>query len=197
MILHTAAPSELNYSETASPQVRMWPSDTDINWQPSQAYYAFASAAGCDVKDAYLQAGLFLGNESKPIFQCLVEADSATLMSASAAVSQSGPWGTWAFLPVTDGRFIKERPSKQLLEGRVNGLNHLAGANALEGAAWVPPDTINTIDDLVHYLEVVLCLQTMTLPRSSITTHSTMLQSIRMPCCMLRTGSTGQRQFQN
>lgn len=140
-------------SITASPYLAFQYGYKD--WQPSQAYYAFASAAGCDVKDAYLHNGPFAGNESKPIFQCLVEADPATLINASAAVSQSGTWGTWAFLPVTDGKFIQERPSKQLMEGRVNGLNHLAGANALEGAAWVPPDTINTIDDLVHYLEVI------------------------------------------
>lgn len=75
------------------------------------------------------------------------------MINASAAVSQSGTWGTWAFLPVTDGTFIQERPSKQLSQGRVNGLNHLAGSNALEGAAWVPP-TIDTIDDLVAYLKV-------------------------------------------
>lgn len=75
-------------------------------------------------------------------------------MNASAAVSQSGNWGTFAFLPVTDGKFIQERPSKQLAEGRVNGLNHLAGNNALEGAAWVPTNAINTIDDLVEYLRV-------------------------------------------
>jgi carboxylesterase type B len=55
---------------------------------------------------------------------------------------------------VTDGRLIQERPSKQLLEGRVNGVNHLAGHNAMEGAAWVP-QVINTIDDLVNYLSLV------------------------------------------
>lgn len=116
------------------------------DWQPSQAYYAFAAAAGCDVKDAYLH------NHSKPIFDCLVEADTYTLMNASANVSQSGTWGTWAFLPVTDGKLIQERPSKQLADGRVNGLNHLAGNNALEGASWVQAKSINTIDDLVNYL---------------------------------------------
>ena len=73
-------------------------------------------------------------------------------MEASAQVSQSGSWGTFAFLPVTDGVFIQERPSKALMEGKVNGLNHVAGANALEGAAWVPP-IIDTAKDLVHYLE--------------------------------------------
>ncbi|KAF3766270.1 alpha/beta-hydrolase [Cryphonectria parasitica EP155] len=118
------------------------------DWQPSQAYYAFAAAAGCDAKDAYLSNG------SLGIFDCLVGTDSATLMNASAVVSQSGTYGTWAFLPVTDGVLIQERPSKQLARGRVNGLNHLAGNNALEGAAWVPTN-IDTVDDLVAYLQDV------------------------------------------
>ena len=100
------------------------------------------------MKDAYLHNG------SKPIFECLVAASSASLMSAAANVSQSGTWGTWAFLPVTDGQFIQERPSKALAEGKVNGVNHLAGNNALEGASWVPPG-IDTIDDLVEYLRVI------------------------------------------
>lgn len=117
------------------------------DWQPSQAYYAFASAAGCDTKNAYLQNG------SKSIFDCLVEADVATLMDASANVSQSGTLATWAFLPVTDGKLIQSLPSKQLAQGRVNGLNHLAGHNALEGAAFVPWN-ITTISDLVDYLQV-------------------------------------------
>ncbi|KAK4556351.1 hypothetical protein LTR86_006495 [Recurvomyces mirabilis] len=117
------------------------------DWQPSQSYYALAGAAGCDVKDAYLHNG------SKPIFQCLQEVDSKTLMSAAANVSQSGTWGTWAFLPVTDGHLIQERPSQALAEGRVNGVNHLAGHNAVEGASWVQPNSIETIDDLVSYLK--------------------------------------------
>lgn len=76
-----------------------------------------------------------------------------TLMNASTAVSQSGTWGTWAFLPVTDGVIIQDIPSKQLSKGRVNGLNHLSGSNALEGGAWAP-STVDTIDDLVAYLKL-------------------------------------------
>lgn len=39
----------------------------------------------------------------------------------------------WGFLPVTDGVFIQDRPSKQLAEKRVNGLRMLTGNNADEG----------------------------------------------------------------
>ncbi|KAH9909596.1 carboxylesterase [Xylariomycetidae sp. FL2044] len=119
------------------------------DWQPSQAYYAFAAAAGCDVTSAYLRNG------SQPIFDCLVSKDYITLANANANISQSGTLSTWAFLPVTDGRLIQDTPSKQLAEGRVNGLNHLAGHNALEGASWVT-QTIETIDDLVDYLRLIL-----------------------------------------
>ena len=124
------------------------------DWQPSQAYYAFAAAVGCDVKDAYLNGGPFKNNETLSIFKCLTQASSTTLQNANANVSQSGTWGTWAFLPVTDGRIIQDRPSKQLGENRINGVNHLAGHNAMEGASWVPK-VILTIDDLVNYLEVI------------------------------------------
>lgn len=116
------------------------------DWQPSQAYYAFAAAVGCDIKHAYL------ANNSLPIFDCLVDATSTALMNVSVAISQSGTYGAFAFLPVTDGMFIQERPSNQLSQGRVNGLNHLSGNNALEGSIWVPP-SIKTIYDLVTFLE--------------------------------------------
>ncbi|KAG8161782.1 hypothetical protein KVR01_008769 [Diaporthe batatas] len=117
------------------------------DWQPSQAYYAFATAAGCDTKNAYLRNG------SKAIFDCLVEADSATLMNASADVSQSGSLSTWAFLPVTDGKIIQDVPSKQLAHGNVNGLNMLTGHNALEAAQFVLRN-ITTIGEMVEYLRV-------------------------------------------
>lgn len=123
------------------------------DWQPSQAYYAFATAAGCDTRNAYLNNAPYY-NQSQPIFKCLSEADTATLVEANAQVSVSGTFGTFGFLPVTDGRLIQDLPSKQLGENRVNGINHLAGHNAMEGASWVPP-VITTIDDLVHYLSTI------------------------------------------
>ena len=59
---------------------------------------------------------------------------------------------SWAFVPVTDGNLIQDQPSVALAKGPVNGINQLTGNNALEGAAFVP-DGMNTIDDLVTYLE--------------------------------------------
>jgi hypothetical protein len=59
------------------------------DWIPSQAYYAFASAAGCYDNQAYGY------KRTTTIFDCLIEASSSTLMNASSYISQSGLFGTW------------------------------------------------------------------------------------------------------
>jgi carboxylesterase type B len=89
---------------------------------PTQAYYSFASQAGCSL-------GAF-GNGSETLFDCLVSKDATTLRDAAIAVTNTGMYGTWAFLPVTDGVFIQDTPSEQLLRKRVNGRNVLVGNNA-------------------------------------------------------------------
>ena len=82
---------------------------------PTQYYQAFAEAAGCN------------GGSSTAVFNCLVNADTAVLQNASATVSVSGEFGTFAFLPVTDGTFIQGAPSQQLLEKAVSGKRLLVG----------------------------------------------------------------------
>lgn len=89
---------------------------------PSQSYYAFASAAGCFGPPALPQ-----NNMSSSVFECLVGSDTTTLQNASATISGSGRFGTWAFLPVTDGVFIRQLPSQQLLKMQVNGNSILVG----------------------------------------------------------------------
>jgi len=61
------------------------------------------------------------------IFHCLTTKDTVTLQNASAVVSGSGRFGTWGFLPVTDGTYIQQLPSQQLLKKQVNGANALVG----------------------------------------------------------------------
>ena len=106
----------------ASPYLPMQYSYND--WVPSQSYYAFAGAAGC-------LSGYAAGSpaESQTIFQCLIGKDTATLQNASASISASGMYGTWGFLPVTDGTFIQRLPSQQLQKKQVNGLRMLAGVS--------------------------------------------------------------------
>ena len=89
---------------------------------PLQSYHAFASAAGCFGPSALPQNDL-----DSSIFACLVSQDTATLQYASASVSGSSRYATWAFLPVTDGVFIQQLPSQQLLKQQVNGRSILIG----------------------------------------------------------------------
>ncbi|EMC98882.1 hypothetical protein BAUCODRAFT_103438 [Baudoinia panamericana UAMH 10762] len=121
------------------------------DWVPSQSYYAFATAAGCPPSMPYLPTN------GTPIFECLVSKNTSTLMNASATVSQEGSYGTWAFLPVTDGVFVQDLPSRQLGRGQVNGLNILSGNNANEGY-YFTPQNIKTEDQLVQYLRVTFPL---------------------------------------
>lgn len=120
------------------------------DWVPSQSYYAFAGLANCMPNTAY-------GSSARTIFGCLVNQDTDTLQYASFNVSASGTFGTWGFLPVTDGVFIQDVPSQQLLEKKVNGQNLLVGNNANEGPLFVP-QTIDTEADLVAWLELTFPL---------------------------------------
>lgn len=129
---------------------------------PSQAYYAFASAVGCFGPPALPQS-----NFSASIFQCLVNKDTETLQNASVSISGSSKYGTWAFLPVTDGVFIQQLPSQQLLKKQVSGNRILVGVgsslqnqsllannvqnNANEGPLFTPQNII-TEDDFITFL---------------------------------------------
>ena len=129
---------------------------------PSQSYYAFASAVGCFGPPALPQS-----NMSASIFQCLVGKDTETLQNASATISGSSRYGTWAFLPVTDGVFVQQLPSQQLLKKQLNGQRILVGVrnqremnsswltslqnNANEGPAFTPQNIV-TQDDFVNFV---------------------------------------------
>lgn len=88
---------------------------------PTALYNSFATKAGC-------------GSPAAPTttFQCLVQKDTVALQNASAEISASGPYGTWAFVPVTDGNFTKYRPTVQLLEKKLNGINIPSGVRILK-----------------------------------------------------------------
>ncbi|KAJ5279973.1 hypothetical protein N7478_005345 [Penicillium angulare] len=110
---------------------------------PTNHYHQFAAQAGC-------YKG---GHTSKSaMFDCLVDTDTDTLQYASGNVSVSGAWGTWAFLPVIDGDFIRELPSKQLLRKRVSGKRVLSGNNANDGVPLSPP-YINTTERFLGYIK--------------------------------------------
>ncbi|KAJ5657956.1 uncharacterized protein N7484_001605 [Penicillium longicatenatum] len=110
---------------------------------PTIHYLHFAARAGC-------HDGKLISESA--IFDCLVNADTETLQYASANVSVSGSWGTWAFQPVIDGEFIQELPTTQLLKTKVSGKRILSGNNANDGVPLSPP-YINTTDGFLSYIK--------------------------------------------
>jgi carboxylesterase type B len=90
-------------------------------------------------------------------FSCVVSKDPYTLQKASQSISASGTYGTWGFLPVTDGNFVQQLPSQQLLQEKVNGKRLLVGNNANEGPAFTPHN-ITTEDDLLASLRLTFPL---------------------------------------
>ncbi|KXT02674.1 hypothetical protein AC578_1170 [Pseudocercospora eumusae] len=121
------------------------------HWIPTQSYYALASAVGCNAMKPYG------ANGTQQTFECLLDVSSETLVNASATISQSGTYGTWAFLPVTDGALVQDLPSRQLARTKVNGVNALIGNNANEGTSFTP-SIIETEDDLVAWLHTTFPL---------------------------------------
>ena len=80
------------------------------------------------------------------MFNCLVNAPFSRLQNASGEATKLVPYGTWAFLPVTDGSLLPQRPSTQLLAGAVNGYYIMTGNNAQEGAPFVPQNISTDAD---------------------------------------------------
>jgi carboxylesterase type B len=101
-------------------------------------YDAFAELAGC--------------SKAKDTLACLRNQNTTTLQTASQKVGESRPFGSFAFLPVTDGSFIKDRPSKQLLSSAVKGKRVLSGNMANEGVPLAPPNA-KTPQDFRAYLD--------------------------------------------
>lgn len=84
------------------------------DYVPSQSYYRFAAAAGC------------INSINITTFDCLLTKNTSALLQAGEFVSANGKYGTWGFLPVTDGEFLLERPSEQLRKKKVSGNRILA-----------------------------------------------------------------------
>ncbi|CEJ57766.1 hypothetical protein PMG11_06447 [Penicillium brasilianum] len=124
---------------------------------PTIHYHDFAARVGC-YED--------MSSSEHSIFECLVRANTEELQYASANISTSGAWGTWAFLPVIDGEFVQDLPSRQLLEKRVSGKRMLSGNNANDGVPLSPP-TLNSTAAFMQYLKSAFPRLTPTVPSSS------------------------------
>ncbi|KAF2121291.1 Alpha/Beta hydrolase protein [Lophiotrema nucula] len=112
---------------------------------PSKAYDDFADAAGCGTADDTLQ--------------CLRDSETGALQNASAKVSEAGPFGTFAFLPVTDETFVQQRPTQQLTSKALKGKRILSGNNANEGVPLSPP-TAKTLQAFRDYIDLTYPLLT-------------------------------------
>ncbi|KAJ2980934.1 hypothetical protein NUW58_g6814 [Xylaria curta] len=108
---------------TASPYLpTQW--NFDDAW-PTLTYEAFVDQAGC--------------SDAEVKFECLQLADTAVLQNASNKVSAGANFGQWAFIPVTDGKLIRKRPSEQLAASKnTNGLRLLTSNTANEGPLFTP-----------------------------------------------------------
>ncbi|GAC94387.1 carboxylesterase [Pseudozyma hubeiensis SY62] len=122
------------------------------DFEPSQSYYAFAASAGCFDATAY-------GNTNQSILECLVNKDAATLQLANVKTAASAFYGTWPFLPVTDGAYILDVPSRQLNQRKVNGKRLLVGNNGAEGGLFVQRN-MDTEAKVRNWLSTLLPLLT-------------------------------------
>ncbi|KAJ7275934.1 alpha beta-hydrolase [Mycena rebaudengoi] len=77
---------------------------------------------------------------TKDSMACLRAADAAALETANVNTNPSTP----AFTPVVDGEFIRERPTRALAQGKVNGKALLAVTNTFEGDIFVDPSDPTT-----------------------------------------------------
>ncbi|PHH65379.1 hypothetical protein CDD81_2483 [Ophiocordyceps australis] len=97
-------------------------------------YDSFVDLAGCGANNV-------ASRQHPSVFDCLVAADSETLQNASGTVTTTrGYFGSFAFTPVLDGDLLQQRPSEQLLQGRIAGKRLLVGTNANEGVPLTNPN---------------------------------------------------------
>lgn len=111
--------------------------------QPTNAYNSFVWNAGC--------------SSAMNTLQCLRNANSATLQNASAKVSEATSFGSFAFLPVTDGTFVTGPASKQLMNKALKGKRVLSGNMGNEGVPLSPPTT-KTLQDFRNYVSTTFPL---------------------------------------
>ncbi|KAK0211202.1 Alpha/Beta hydrolase protein [Desarmillaria ectypa] len=76
---------------------------------------------------------------------CLRNADVNLLETINVNLCISGFFGTFVFVPVVDGEFIKQRPTVAMREGRVNGEVLMSVTNADEGGIFVDSRTAGTV----------------------------------------------------
>ncbi|KAJ7217431.1 alpha beta-hydrolase [Mycena rebaudengoi] len=70
---------------------------------------------------------------------CLRAVDAVVLENANLNINAAGFFSSIPLAPVVDGEFIRQRPTRALAQGKVNGQALLAVTNTLEGSVFVDP----------------------------------------------------------
>lgn len=55
-------------------------------------------------------------------FACLVAVPEGELEGANVAINEDGFFGVFVLVPVVDGEFIVESPTKTIMSGQLNGV---------------------------------------------------------------------------
>ncbi|KAK0463614.1 Alpha/Beta hydrolase protein [Desarmillaria tabescens] len=114
---------------------------TSSSFLPSQ--YAFN-----DVIPEFLYNAVVSGTNctsAANTLTCLRNADVNLLEQINVQLCISGFFGTFVFVPVVDGTFIKQRPALALQEGKVNGEVLMSVTNSDEGLIFVDTSTAATV----------------------------------------------------
>jgi predicted lipoprotein len=61
-------------------------------------------------------------SSAQDVFACLVATDVNTLQTVNVNVQGNGFFGTFQTVPVIDGKFIRDSPTKIIQYGRLNGV---------------------------------------------------------------------------
>ncbi|KAJ7149773.1 alpha beta-hydrolase [Mycena crocata] len=89
---------------------------------------------------------------SSDAMACLRAADATVLETANTNINNAGFFGTFVVIPVIDGTFITQSPTRALLEGKVNGKALLAVTNTFEGTLFVNQNTTLTAAEYAFQL---------------------------------------------
>ncbi|KAJ8131483.1 hypothetical protein O1611_g2143 [Lasiodiplodia mahajangana] len=135
---------------------------------PNRVTISGESAGGGSVMMLAMANG---GTEGDALFQGIIAsspylptqwgfADTWPTISYQAFVKQAGCSDArgpvrmlaWAFIPVTDGKLIRKRPTEQLaINKKVNGLRMLTGNNENEGPVFTPQN-ITTEEQFINFV---------------------------------------------
>ncbi|KAK0463607.1 Alpha/Beta hydrolase protein [Desarmillaria tabescens] len=87
---------------------------------------------------------------------CLRNANVNVLEQINIDLCVSGFFGTFVFVPVVDGEFIRQRPTIAMREGKVNGEVLMSVTNTDEGGPFVDSSTAGTVQPLQSILVLIL-----------------------------------------